>query len=112
MSKTRREFTPEFKREAVELLRSSGRPLTRVAAELGIQPSMLRNWRAMQNGEAPRSRAMAPAAGSAPTVTAPAMALPADQAAEVARLRRELDRARMERDILKKAIGIFSEAQR
>ena len=34
---------------------------------------------------------------------------PADQAAEIARLRRELDRTRMERDILKKAIGIFAE---
>jgi transposase len=34
---------------------------------------------------------------------------PAEQAAEIARLRRELDRTRMERDILKKAIGIFAE---
>ena len=42
MTKTRRDFTPEFKREAVALLQSGGRPLTRVAAELGIQPSMLR----------------------------------------------------------------------
>jgi len=32
-----------------------------------------------------------------------------DQAAEIARLRRELDRTRMERDVLKKAIGIFAE---
>ena len=37
---------------------------------------------------------------------------PADQAAEVARLRRELERTRVERDILKKAIGIFSETPR
>jgi transposase len=43
-SKTRREFTDEFKREAVRLLESSGRPLMRVAEELGIQPSMLRDW--------------------------------------------------------------------
>jgi transposase len=35
MDKTRREFTPEFKQEAVALLRSSGRPLTQVASELG-----------------------------------------------------------------------------
>ena len=42
---TRREFTEEFKREAVGLLESSGRPLMQVAKELGIQPSMLRNWR-------------------------------------------------------------------
>ena len=44
-SKTRRTFTDEFKREAVALLAGSGRPLTQVAAELGIQPSMLRAWR-------------------------------------------------------------------
>jgi Transposase len=44
MSKTRREFAPEFKREAVALPESSGRPLTQVASELGIQPSMLRAW--------------------------------------------------------------------
>ena len=33
MTKTKREFAPEFKREAVALLESSGRPLTKVAAE-------------------------------------------------------------------------------
>jgi transposase InsO family protein len=46
----RRSFTDEFKREAVSLLASSGRPLTQVAAELGIQPSMLRSWRGTVNG--------------------------------------------------------------
>jgi hypothetical protein len=42
MGKTRREFTPEFKREAVALLQSSGRPQMQIVAELGIQPSMLK----------------------------------------------------------------------
>lgn len=37
MAKTRREFTPEFKREAVALLDKSGRPQMQIAAELGIQ---------------------------------------------------------------------------
>ena len=108
MARTRREFTPEFKREAVALLESSGRPQTQIAAELGIQPSMLRNWRAVINGAPPRSRVQA-AAGPAATASA---ASPADQAAEIARLRRELERVRTERDILKKAIGIFSETPR
>ena len=108
MTKTRREFTPEFKREAIALLQSSGRPLIQIAAELGIQPSMLRNWRAVINGAPPRSRA---APSAAPAMPSP-VATPADQAAEIARLRRELDRARLERDILKKAIGIFSETPR
>ena len=105
MTKMRREFTPEFKREAVALLDSSGRPLMQIATELGVSPSMLRNWRAVVNGAAPRSKtgSRAPAPGASP------MTSPADQAAEIARLRRELDRTRMERDVLKKAIGIFAE---
>lgn len=101
MPKTGREFSPEFKREAVALLESSGRPLMQVASEIGISPSMLRNWRAMVLGGTVRSRA------SAPSVSP--MSSPADQASEITRLKRELDRARMERDVLKKAIGIFAE---
>src|SRR3954468_14375999 len=101
MTKTRRDFTPEFKREAVALLESSGRPLMQIATELGISPSMLRNWRAVVNGASPRSKtgSRAPATGASP------MTSPADQAAEIARLRRELDRTRMERDVLKNRRG-------
>ena len=55
MTKTRRTFTDEFKQEAVALLESSGRPLMQVAAELGIQPSMLRSWRAAAHGATPRT---------------------------------------------------------
>lgn len=104
MTKTRREFAPEFKHEAVALLESSGRPIMQVAAELGIAPSMLRNWRRVVNGSAPRSRAATPGA-----VSVSPLPSPSDHAAENARLKRELDRTRMERDILKKAIGIFAE---
>ena len=51
--------------------------------------------------------------GSAPAAAAgPAGPSPADQAAEVARLRRELERTRMERDISEKAVGIVSELPR
>ena len=105
MAKTRREFTPEFKREAVALLESSGRPQMQIAAELGIQPSMLRQWRASVNGAASRPRPP----GLSGVASANSVASPSDQAAEIARLRRELDRTRMERDVLKKAIGIFAE---
>ncbi len=98
MVKTRRGFTPEFKREAVALLESSGRPQLQVATELGIQPSMLRQWRATVNGTASRP---GPAGSSSALPTNP-VASPSDQAAEIARLRRELDRTRMERDVLKK----------
>ena len=108
MTKMRREFAPEFKREAVALLESSGRPLTQVAAELGIQPSMLRAWRATIRGPATRSRpGQRPDAGMAPSGPSPA-----DLASQNAKLKRELDRTRMERDVLKKAIGIFAEVPR
>src|SRR6185312_12775889 len=93
-STTRRSFTDEFKREAVSLLASSGRPLTQVARELEIQPSMLRSWRGMVSRAAPQ---MAGTAGSPAAVAASA------EQVEIRRLRRDLERAQMERDILKKA---------
>ena len=104
MVQVRRRFTDEFKTEAVALLVSSGRPLVQIAGELGISPSMLRNWRTRSGrqraGLAPHPRP-ASAASSTP-----------DPTAEISRLRRENDRLRMERDILKKAVAIFSEAPR
>jgi transposase len=104
MSQGRRHFTDEFKREAVALLGSSGRPLSRIASELGISASMLRNWRNGRGGrEAGSARHPIPASAPHP---AP------DPAAEISRLRRENDRLRTERDILKKAVAIFSEPPR
>ena len=98
MGQGRCQFTDEFKQEAVALLASSGRPLLQIASELGISPSMLRNWRNRCEG---RGAGAAPAPHSVP-----------DPAAEISRLRRENDRLRMERAILKKAVAIFSEAPR
>lgn len=98
-NKMRRSFTDDFKREAVSMLASSGRPLIQVAAELGIQPSMLRSWRGPADGAAK------PSIGS--TLSALKMVPSADQL-EIRRLRRELEHAQMERDVLEKAIGIFS----
>ena len=97
MSQGRRQFTDEFKREAVALLVSSGGPLSRIASELGISPSMLRNWR---NGSGGRD------AGSARhTIPASAPHSAPDPATEISRLRRENDRLRTERDISKKGCG-------
>ena len=103
VKRARREFSPEFKREAVALLERSGRRQMQVAAELGIQPSMLRSWRALQDGS-PRLRA----GHSALAAAMPAVATPADLASENAKLRRELERTRMERDVPRKAIGSFA----
>ena len=104
MVQARRQYTDEFKREAVALLASSGRPLLQIASELGISPSMLRNWRNRGEGRN---------AGSAlrPIPAAASHSAP-DSGSEISRLRRENDRLRMERDILKKAVAIFSEPPR
>jgi transposase len=40
----RRQFTAEFKRDAVELVRTTGRPIAHIAAELGIYDSTLGAW--------------------------------------------------------------------
>lgn len=105
-SATKRRFTDELEREAVTLWETGGRMRAEVAAELGIMPTMLRRWqrKLQEGGGAPASPAAKP--------PLPTMASPADQASEIARLRRELDRARMERDILEKAVGIFAEMPR
>lgn len=98
-TKTRRAFTDEFKREAVSLLASSGRPLTQVASELGIQPSLLRSWRSALS-----DAVKTPARPGVPIATAG----PSAEQTEIRRLQKELERAQMERDILKKTISIFS----
>ena len=69
---------------------------------------MLRNWRSAVREGAPRSRAATP--GVSASVSA--LPSPADQSSEITRLKRKLDRTRMERDVLKKAIGIFAEVPR
>jgi transposase len=83
----RRSFTEEYKRQAVELVVSSGRSIMSVAKELGLRDSVLRRW--------------VEKLGQKPTAAA-------DQASEIARLRQENERLRMERDILKKSIAIFA----
>jgi transposase len=94
MQKTQRTFTREFKVEAVKLLQSSQKPLAQVARDLGIADSTLHHWRKLfsEHGEQafPGSGHMLP------------------QEEEIRRLERENDVLRQERDILKKALGIFS----
>src|SRR5882672_5568877 len=97
----RRSFTDDYKRQAVDLIASSGRSIGSVAKELGLRDSVLRRW--VEHRGAERE----PTAG--PRRPATLAALPsADQAAEIARLQRENERLRMERDILKKSIAIFA----
>jgi transposase len=102
MGISRRHYTDDFKREAVGLLASSGRPLSKIAGELGIPAARLRAWRNTTGG----GQAGSPRRPNTQAAIPPA----ADLAAENARLRRENERLRMEREILKKTLRIFSEA--
>jgi transposase len=86
-------FTDDYKRQAVDLVASSGRSVGSVAKELDLRDSVLRRW-VEQRGTA---RLEPTAAARRPTTQA---TLPsADHAAEIARLQRENERLRMERDI-------------
>ena len=88
----RRSFTDDYKQQAVELVASSGRSIGSVARELGLRDSVLRRW-----VEKAGVRHAPTVASPRPTTQA---ALPsADQAAEIARLRQENERLRMEKDI-------------
>ena len=94
MAKTRRSYTAEFKREAVRLLESSGKPVTEVAQRLGIGHSCLLRWR-QQYREA--GEEAFPGHGR----------MTAEQE-RIRDLERENRVLRQERDILKEAIRIFS----
>ena len=99
-----RSYTEDYKRQVVDLVASSGRTATAVAAEVGLHPTLLCRWVRQYGaggGEVEAARLPAPSFKLLPGPTA-------DQAAEIARLRRECDRLRMERDILKKSISIFA----
>ena len=88
---SRREYTAEFKREAVRLAEQRSN-ISALSRELDIHPSMIRRWKQQlqDNGEQ----------------AFPGKGNPHDE--ELARLRRELKRVEEENAILKKAVGIFS----
>jgi transposase len=88
--RSRRKFTDEFKHEAVKLVTHNGLSIAEAARNLGIHPNVLRNWKL--NFEADQED---------PTLTE-------DERMEMARLRAENRRLRMERDILKKATAFFA----
>jgi transposase len=88
--RNRRQFTAEFKRDAVELVRTTGRPIAELARELGIYDSTLGNWvrqdridRGAQDG------------------------LSTDDRARLRELERENTKLRMERDLLKRTVAFW-----
>lgn len=96
MTKT---YTEEFKRDAVQLVETSGKPKTQVARELGVSESALYRW-IEQYG-----------AGQSQPTTLNGQSMK-ELEAELKRLRRENEVLRQEREILKKAISIYSQDRR
>jgi transposase len=90
----RRKFTPEFKLEAVKLVRERGMTATQAAKDLGLHVNVLRKW--VKDTKANGAQAF------------PGHGRMRPEDAEVARLKRELAKVRAERDILKKAIAYFA----
>ncbi len=84
-------YSEQFKRDAVQLLRSSGRSPTQLAKELGISRGSLANWAQQTDVNA----------GQAEGLTS-------DEREELRRLRREVKVLAEEREILKKAAAFFA----
>lgn len=91
--KPRRLFTDEQKAEAVNIVKQSGKPISQVAQEMGLTESALRKWvKQSQTNQQPRIEGE----------------LTGTEQQELAMLRRELKRVKMERDFLKKAATFFA----
>ena len=104
-----RAYTDEYRRQVVDMVASTGRTAMSVAAELGIHHTLISRW--MRRYGQPGKMATVASASSRPVAASPLKPVPvahADQAAEIARLKREVEQLRMEREILKKGIAIFA----
>ncbi len=85
--RSRRKFSDEFKRDAVEIVRTSDRSIAEVDRELGIYDSSLGNW--VRQDQIDRGEREG---------------LSSDEQQELAELRRENTRLRMGRELLKRAV--------
>ena len=95
MGKKRKQYTKEYKVEAVRLIVEEGRSLSEVARELGTAQSLLHRWKKKSEE------------GKIEPFPGTGRLSPEDE--ELRQLRRENKRLRLERDLLKKAVAIFSE---
>ena len=87
-------FTDEFRREAVRLARESSRPVKELATALGVSSTTLRNWERTVALQKP----------------GPGRVLSLEE--QVRQLKRENERLREEREILKKATAFFAKERR
>ena len=94
MSKKRRSYSREFKLEAVNLVLEGGLSVAQAARDLGVPESALWRWKKDYEED--------------PAQAFPGKGRMKPEEEEVRRLKRELARIREERDILKKAISVFS----
>jgi transposase len=92
--RTRRGFTKEFKRDAVELVRTTGRPIAVVARELGIYDSTLGNW--VRQDRIDRGEAEG---------------LTSEERARLRQLEADNARLRMERELLKRTVAFWVKEQ-
>ena len=90
MSNTPR-YSPEFRREAVQLLKSSDRTIPQLAKELGCSPQSLRNWSTQNDVDEGQAEGLSSA-----------------EREELRRLRRENRVLAEEREILRKAAAFFA----
>jgi len=90
-SNYQRPYPPEFRREAVELYRGAGRPLSEIAAGLGISTETLRVWVRQAEIDAGEREGLS-----------------SSEREELRRLRRENRVLQQERDLLKKAAAFFA----
>jgi len=98
MSKKRRQFDRAFKVEAVRLATQGDRPVAAVARDLGIGENLLHRWKQQFTDQ--QEIAFVGTGNLTP------------EQAELRRLRRELTDVTEERDILKKAISVFSDRKK
>ena len=98
-------YTEQFKRDAVQLLISSGRPLSEVSGELGVTANSLREWKKRFLAA---TNADLRAVGGSGKGKLDAVAM----AEEIRELRRENEYLKRQREILKKAASILAEDPR
>jgi len=91
---TRRRFSREFKVEAVKLVTERRVAVAQAARDLDVHVNVLRSWVRAHRAD--------------PTQAFPGEGQQKPEAAELTRLRREVARLKMERDILKKAAAYFA----